>query len=91
MELTWEESKRTKTLKERGLDFVSAHRFFDGRAILHQFSPRGGEERLKSTALLDDGKFFTIVWTWRDNVVRIISMRRSHEKEERKYRQLFSH
>ena len=33
-----------------------------------------------------DGKFFTVVWMWRDAIIRVISMRRSHEQEERKYR-----
>jgi hypothetical protein len=39
---------------------------------------------------LFDGKFFTLVWMWRGAVIRVISMRRSHEQEERKYRATYS-
>lgn len=84
----WEESKRERTLKERNLDFADAFLFFDGRPVIHQPTPRDGEERWKSTALFEE-KFFTVVWMWRDDTMRIISMRRSHEQEERKYRDTF--
>jgi uncharacterized DUF497 family protein len=75
-------------LQERSLDFADAFQFFDGRPVIHQPTPRHGEDRWKSTAQFD-GKFFTIVWMWRDDAMRIISMRRSHEQEERKYRETF--
>jgi uncharacterized protein len=51
-------------------------------------TPRDGEDRWKSIAQFD-GKLFTVVWMWRDDVMRIISMWRSHEQEERKYRAAF--
>lgn len=88
MEFEWREDKRQKTLDERSLDFASAFRFFDGRNVLHQPSRRNDEERWKSTARLD-GKLFTVVWMWRQGVIRIISMRRSDGREERKYRETF--
>ena len=39
-----------KILKERSLDFADAFQFFDGRPVIHQPTPRGDEERWKSTA-----------------------------------------
>jgi uncharacterized protein len=89
IEFEWVEAKRIKTLKERGVDFVSARDFFDGRPIVHRPSPRHGEARWKSTGLLGE-KLYTIVWMWRDGKIRIISMRRSDAKEERTYRQLYA-
>jgi uncharacterized protein len=88
LDFEWEESKRERTLTERKLDFADAFLFFDGRPALHQPTPRDGEDRWKTTALIE-GKFFTVVWIWRGEVIRIISMRRSHEQEERKYRAAF--
>ena len=88
MKFEWREEKRQKTLQERGLDFAKAFEFFDGRPVIHQPTPRDGEDRWKSIAQFD-GKLFTVVWMWRDDVMRIISMRRSHEQEERKYRAAF--
>jgi uncharacterized DUF497 family protein len=88
LEFEWNEGKRQKILKERSLDFADAFQFFDGRPVIHQPTPRGDEERWKSTALFE-GKFFTVVWMWRDAAIRVISMRRSHEQEEREYRSVF--
>jgi uncharacterized DUF497 family protein len=88
VEFEWDEDKRQKTLKERHLDFADAFQFFDGRPLIHQPTPREGEERWKSTAFLH-GQFFTVVWTWRGARQRIISMRRSSEQEKREYRQIF--
>ena len=88
MEFEWDEDKRQKTLRERSLDFADAFQFFDGRPAIHQPSPREGEERWKTTARFD-GMFFTVVWMWRDATIRVISMRRSHEQEERKHRSVF--
>jgi uncharacterized DUF497 family protein len=76
------------TLAERSLDFADAAAFFDGRAVLHQSTPRDGEPRWKSTACID-GQFFTVVWIQRDESLRIISMRRAHEQEIRKHREFY--
>ena len=85
MEFEWDEEKRQKILAERSLDFADAFQFFDGRPVIHQPTPRDDEDRWKSIALFD-GKFFTVVWRRRGAAIRVISMRRSHEQEERKYR-----
>jgi uncharacterized protein len=57
LEFEWNEEKRQKILKERSLDFADAFQFFGGRPVIHQPTPRGDEERWKSTAVFD-GKFF---------------------------------
>jgi uncharacterized DUF497 family protein len=83
----WDANKRAITLSERGLDFASAWRFFDGRSTITISSPRALEQRWKTIAVIE-GLFVTVVWTWRGEAVRIISMRRSHGDEERAYRAL---
>jgi uncharacterized DUF497 family protein len=83
----WDEAKRVETLEERGLDFVSAYRFFDGRAVVIVPSPRGDEDRWKTTAMIE-GTHYTLVWMWRGDAVRVISMRRAHDDEERAHRAL---
>jgi uncharacterized protein len=84
----WDEAKRLRVLRERGLDFRIVDELFDGRPIHHVQSPRQGEVRYRSTAELN-GKFFTIVWTWRDENQRIITFRRARRAEERAYRQVY--
>jgi uncharacterized protein len=88
MEFEWDERKRAQIINERALDFVSAHRFFDGRPAIHQPSLRNNEERWKTTAQLE-GTFFTVVWTWRGEAIRVISMRRAHAQEIRKFRETY--
>jgi uncharacterized protein len=88
VEFEWDEETRRRILKERSLDFADAFQFFDSRPVIHQPTPRGHEDWWKSIALFD-GKFFTVIWMWRGAAIRVISMRRSHEQEERKYRSAY--
>jgi len=85
MKFEWDELKRADTLRLRSLDFADADLFFDGRPVLHIPSVRKGEDRWKTIALIE-GAFFVLVWMWREDVVRVISMRRAHEDEERAHR-----
>ena len=87
MEFEWDETKRVRTLLHRGLDFVSADLFFDGRPNARFPTDRGNELRFKTIAIID-GKVLTLIWTPRDGRIRIISLRRSHGSEERAYRAL---
>jgi uncharacterized DUF497 family protein len=86
MDFEWDETKRRRILEERSLDLATADLFFDGRPAIHQSTPRDGEERWKTTAVIEEA-YFTVVWTWRIETIRIISMRRAHEQEIRKHRQ----
>jgi len=87
MDFEWLEEKRIKTLNERGLDFRDAAQLFDGRAIYSYPSPREGEARFVSIGVIA-GRFIAVVWTDRESVRRIISMRRARDAEERLYRTL---
>ena len=84
----WDEAKRLRVLAARGLDFEDASRMFDGRLVHSVPSRRNDEQRFASTAEIN-GKFFTVVWTWRGHHRRIISFRRARLGEERAYRQIF--
>ena len=84
MEFEWDERKRAEIIEARALDLASVLVFFDGRPVIHQPTPRNDEERWKTTAEIE-GAFFTVVWTWRKDIIRVISMRRAHEQEIKKY------
>ena len=84
----WDEAKRQQTIKDRGLDFLAATRVFDGRPVITAPAKFPFEPRFVSTAMLDDGKFYSVVWMWRGDVRRIISFRRAWNGEERTYRSL---
>jgi uncharacterized DUF497 family protein len=82
----WDEDKRQQNLAKHKLDFVAVRLVFDGRATITARSEYPFEARHVTTAMID-GKFYTVVWTWRDESRRIISFRRARDGEERAYRQ----
>jgi len=84
----WDENKRCCNLEKHKLDFVAACLLFDGRSTITGTSDNLEESRHVTTGMLDDGKFYTVVWTWRDIARRIISFRRARDVEERTYRQI---
>lgn len=89
MEFTWDEAKREWVLAERGIDFLRvAFELFDGRPLLTVPTPRDEEDRFLSVGLIE-GKFSAVVWTWRDNAVRIITARRARDEEEKRYSALY--
>ncbi len=87
MEFEWDEEKRRRTLALRGLDFRLAGLFFDGRPTVSEHSPRDDEDRWRTVALIN-GRFHTLIWTLREDTVRVVTMRRAHVSEERAYRAL---
>jgi uncharacterized DUF497 family protein len=88
MDFEWDERKRAQIIEDRALDLASAYLFFDGRSAVHQLTPRNEEERWKTTVEIE-GTLFTVVWTWRGENIRVITMRRAHEQEIRNYRETF--
>lgn len=82
----WDEDKRLTNLGKHKLDFVDARLLFDGRPTVTARSDHPFEARFVTTAMID-GKFYTVVWTWREQTRRMISFRRARNGEERAYRQ----
>jgi uncharacterized DUF497 family protein len=82
---SFDPEKRLKTIRDRQLDFLDAIALFDGRPMLTAGSNRNDEERYKTITLGNDGKFYSIIWTWRAVDRWIISYRRAHDNEARDY------
>jgi len=81
MKLTCDPAKRTKTIKERGLDFEEAPEVFSGPTLTapdqrHDYT----EERFITFGVLH-GREVILVWTPRGDTRRIISMRYANERE----------
>lgn len=85
VEFEWDEAKRLSNVEKHGLDFEDAKAMFDGRAFVSLISARNDETRFVTTAELD-GLLYTVIWTDRSKAIRIISMRRARDAEEREYR-----
>lgn len=85
MELEWDEEKRQRNLRERGLDFADVVRFEFAMAITEQDRRRDyGEARFNSWGYLD-GVFCSLCWTMRNDAFRVISLRKCNDRERKKY------
>ena len=86
MIIEYNETKREKTLLERGLDFRCAVEVFADR---HFTAPdhraRYPEPRFVTVGHLR-GRMVIVVWTHRGEARRIISMRKANEREKRRFR-----
>jgi|GraSoiStandDraft_46_1057282.scaffolds.fasta_scaffold181723_2 uncharacterized protein len=88
MRFEWDERKRRTNIEKHGFDFIWARQLFDGRRRFDLLSPRRGEDRTLSIGEIDK-VLVTAIWTLRgEDTVRIISVRRARDEEERQYRQL---
>jgi uncharacterized DUF497 family protein len=88
MEFEWDEDKRQNNLVKHDVDFVGVQALFDGRPVYTTLSSRFDEDRYVTTDL-DRGRYYTVVWTWRAGVIRLISARRARDAEKREHRTLY--
>lgn len=85
MKFTWDEKKRKKTLKDRGLDFAVAEEIFEGPTLTFEDNRFDyGEKRFVTVGLLG-GHILVIVHTETEEEIRIISMRRGTKHEQEIY------
>ena len=81
MDIEFDPAKRELTLRDRGLDFLDAPRLFEGRSLtVVDDRADYAEVRFISYGFIGDAAI-ALVWTDRDGVMRIISMRRMHLEE----------
>jgi uncharacterized DUF497 family protein len=80
----WDETKRRSNLAKHGIDFLDARQIFDGRLVLETKSPYTEEERFVTVGPLNE-RYVTVVWTPRQENVRIISARYARRMEIRAY------
>lgn len=84
----WDETKRRKVLRERGIDFAEVSYLFDGPPLLTAPSPRADEDRWLSIGEIE-GRIIAAIWVWRERHIRIITMRRARRAEAQKYHTAF--
>ena len=85
MQITFDESKRLKTLHERGLDFARAGEIFDGPEFTDQdFRFDYPEPRFQTYGYLE-GRMVMFAWAPSDNGIRVISMRKCNDREQKRF------
>lgn len=86
----WDQNKYQQTLDKRQISFIDATELFeiDNRFTYLSPYPGNDEERFVTVGLLKN-KLFTVIYTFRQGNIRIITARRAHDREERIYNSLF--
>lgn len=83
----WDEAKRLANIEKHGIDFSRMTLIYDGRPTITNTSTTSEEQRFLTTGLVED-VFYTVVWTRRGTMIRIISARRARDAEKRVHREL---
>ncbi len=86
MKITFDPAKRDKTLAVRDLDFERANEVFKGHHFTLEDNRQDYDEPRYITVGKLDGRMVVMVWTPRGDETRIISMRKTNEREQAKYR-----
>jgi hypothetical protein len=86
MEIEFDPGKDEANRFKHGLRLAFGARVFDNddHVVVSSHRPIDGEERFKAIGMVD-GKLYTVIHVWRDTVVRLISVRRSNNREQRDY------
>ena len=86
MEFDFDPAKDEANRFKHGLRLEFGRRVFEhvDHVIVSSHREVDGEERFKAIGLVD-GKLYTAVHVWRGEVVRLISVRRSNDGEQRVY------
>ena len=79
----WDEAKSQECLKRRGFDF-SIIQDFDWKCVIKDNRRDYGEARFRAFGTIE-GEPYSVAFTLRGERIRIISLRRMHEKEAKRY------
>lgn len=85
MSFEYDPAKSAVNAAKHGIDFEAAQAIWDDDRRIELETEAYGNEQRRLVVGEIDGKGWTAVVTYRDEHVRIISVRRSREKERRTY------
>jgi len=86
VEVEWDQRKADSNLKKHGVDFADAATIlFDDLAITMMDDSVDEEERYVTLGMDALGRCLVVVYTWREEVVRLMSGRLATESERRRY------
>ena len=85
MEFEWDSAKRASNLAKHGIDFADAVEAFEAPMLVAVDSRADyGETRFAGIGRAA-GRVIVVVWTEREDVIRLISARRANAKERTRY------
>ncbi|KAA3604705.1 MAG: BrnT family toxin [Calditrichaeota bacterium] len=86
MEFEWDENKNASNLQKHGIAFEDAAKIFLKRRIENS-SDRANEKRFITIGEINN-RVIAVIYTLRENKIRIISARKARKNEEKEYRKI---
>lgn len=88
MDVAFDPAKDAANLAKHGVSLAFGARVFEDadHLVFASIRPVDGEDRFKAVGQVD-GKLWTAIHVWRSDTIRLISVRRSNDGEERAYHQ----
>ena len=83
----WDEDKNRKNFSERGLSFDDAEAVFAGPCVTFEDTREDYDEQRLITFGLLEGRLVVIAHTPRGENIRIISMRKGNDREQKTYQE----
>jgi len=81
----WDPEKATKNLRKHRIDFADAATVLDDDNALTIRDDDPDEDRFVTIGRDAIGRVLLVVYTWRDDEIRIISARKAEPRERRQY------
>jgi uncharacterized DUF497 family protein len=88
MVFEWDEEKRLKNIEKHGIAFVDADILLGNPHLVAQAKAVDGEQRWLATGMIDE-IYVTAVFSRRDPVIRMISMRSARNGERKRHQEVF--
>ena len=85
MKIEWDCVKAASNLKRHGIDFADAATVLNDDLAISIRDESCGEERFVTLGMDALGRVLVVVYTWRQDRIRIISARRATPGERRRY------
>ena len=85
MSFVWDPAKARGNRRKHGVDFSDAFEVFHDPRALTISDDFENEERFVTVGTDTLGRIVTVVYTWRESTIRIISARKATARERRQY------
>lgn len=86
MHYEWDENKNQINIEKHGFDFNDTHLLFEQPYLIYEDSRANyGEKRFIAVGTIKD-RVVVLIFTKRNNKIRIISMRTANERETKKFK-----
>ena len=83
--LEWDPEKAEANRKKHGVDFADAATALSDEHALTRPDDEPDEERFLTLGMDALGRILLVVYSWRDDLVRLISARKASPSERRQY------